>query len=71
MGERDRSGANEPNLSEVEHIKASSRYLRGTIIDSLAAPLTGSVTESDAQLLKFHQSEPDRGERRRAKQAAD
>ena len=41
-------------LSEQEQVKAASRYLRGTIPQSLANPLTGSVTESDGQLLKFH-----------------
>ncbi len=42
--------------SEMEHLKASSRYLRGTIAESLANPLTGSVAEGDAALLKFHGS---------------
>ena len=41
-------------LAEQEQVKAASRFLRGTIIESLADPLTGAVTESDAQLLKFH-----------------
>ena len=41
-------------LAEQEQVKAASRFLRGTIVESLANPLTGSVTESDAQLLKFH-----------------
>ena len=46
--------ANHANLSEVERIKAASRYLRGTIVESLANPLTGAVAEDDTQLLKFH-----------------
>jgi sulfite reductase (NADPH) hemoprotein beta-component len=41
-------------LSEAEQIKAGSRYLRGTIEQSLADPLTGAVAPVDAQLLKFH-----------------
>ena len=37
----------------AERVKAASRFLRGTIIESLADRVTGAVTE-DAQLLKFH-----------------
>ena len=44
----------EKPLSEVEHIKRNSRFLRGTIEVSLADPVTGAVTEEDRQLLKFH-----------------
>ena len=43
-------------LSTVEHIKTGSRLLRGTLVDSLADPLTGSLRESDQHLLKFHGS---------------
>ncbi|MFB6272748.1 MAG: assimilatory sulfite reductase (NADPH) hemoprotein subunit [Salinibacter sp.] len=43
-------------LSELEGIKSGSRYLRGTIEETLADPLTGSVPESDKQILKFHGS---------------
>jgi sulfite reductase (NADPH) hemoprotein beta-component len=42
------------NLSEAEILKASSRYLRGTIVESLADPLTGAVQPDDNNLLKFH-----------------
>ncbi|MGA2034665.1 MAG: assimilatory sulfite reductase (NADPH) hemoprotein subunit [Thermoguttaceae bacterium] len=42
------------NLSDAERLKAASRYLRGTITQSLADRLTGAVAEGDAQLLKFH-----------------
>jgi sulfite reductase (NADPH) hemoprotein beta-component len=42
--------------SDVEEIKRNSRYLRGTLKESLANPLTGSVTEEDNRLLKFHGS---------------
>lgn len=41
-------------LAPEEPLKAGSRHLRGTIADSLADPLTGSVNEDDAKLLKFH-----------------
>ncbi|MCC7463860.1 MAG: assimilatory sulfite reductase (NADPH) hemoprotein subunit [Gammaproteobacteria bacterium] len=40
--------------SEVEHIKATSRQLRGTIAAGLADPVTGSVNAFDNRLLKFH-----------------
>src|SRR5690606_14537933 len=44
----------EKPLSEVEHIKRNSRFLRGTIEASLADGVTGAVPEADRQLLKFH-----------------
>lgn len=40
----------------VEHIKESSNYLRGTIEEGLADPLTGAVADDDTQLTKFHGS---------------
>ena len=43
-----------PPPSAVEDIKAHSRLLRGTISNSLADPLTGALSEDDAQLIKFH-----------------
>jgi sulfite reductase (NADPH) hemoprotein beta-component len=45
-----------PALSEVEHIKARSNLLRGTLVDSLADPLTGAIAPADTQLIKFHGS---------------
>lgn len=42
--------------SDVEEIKKNSRYLRGTLKESLQDPLTGSVTEEDNRILKFHGS---------------
>ncbi len=42
------------NLTEVEGIKARSRHLRGTLIESLEDPLTGAIAEDDTQLSKFH-----------------
>lgn len=41
-------------LSATEAVKAGSRYLRGTIAESLADPLTGAISDSDALLTKFH-----------------
>jgi sulfite reductase (NADPH) hemoprotein beta-component len=46
--------SNESDLSPVEHIKKRSNYLRGTIVESLADPLTGALAEDDTQLTKFH-----------------
>jgi len=60
------------DLSPVERIKRDSRLLRGTLADSLADPLTGSIREDDTVLIKFHgsyqQDDRDvREERRRQK----
>jgi sulfite reductase (NADPH) hemoprotein beta-component len=60
------------NLTEVEHIKAASRHLRGTIADGLVDPLTGAIADPDTQLSKFHgiyqQDDRDiRSERKRQK----
>ncbi len=41
-------------FSEDEGLKARSRYLRGTIEESLADAATGAVSPEDAKLLKFH-----------------
>lgn len=40
----------------VEHIKEASRYLRGTIVEGLADPITGAIASDDTQLTKFHGS---------------
>ncbi len=40
--------------SEVERIKGASHLLRGTLLDSLADPVTGALHVDDVQLLKFH-----------------
>jgi sulfite reductase (NADPH) hemoprotein beta-component len=48
--------ATAPKLSEVEHVKIASRYLRGTIVDSLANRLTGALNPDDTHLIKFHGS---------------
>jgi len=45
-----------PPLSLVEAIKAASRRLRGTLVQSLADPITGAIAEADTQLIKFHGS---------------
>ncbi|MDW5375791.1 NADPH-dependent assimilatory sulfite reductase hemoprotein subunit [Halomonas sp. HP20-15] len=37
-----------------ERLKAESRYLRGSIEQSLADPITGALAPDDTQLTKFH-----------------
>lgn len=63
-------------LSEIEHIKTKSRFLRGTIDEGLADPTTGAISIPDTKLLKFHgsymQDDRDlRDERRRQKLEPD
>ncbi|MEM9480521.1 MAG: NADPH-dependent assimilatory sulfite reductase hemoprotein subunit [Verrucomicrobiota bacterium] len=59
-------------MSANEGIKTRSNYLRGTLLESLANGLTGSVSKDDTQLTKFHgiyqQDDRDiRAERRKKK----
>ena len=42
--------------SEVEHVKIASRYLRGSLVESLANRLTGALNPDDTHLIKFHGS---------------
>jgi sulfite reductase (NADPH) hemoprotein beta-component len=42
--------------SEVEHVKIASRYLRGTLAESLRNRLTGALNPDDTHLIKFHGS---------------
>src|SRR5262245_14791823 len=46
----------EKKLSANEYIKTRSNYLRGTIAEGIADLSTGSLSEDDQQLLKFHGS---------------
>jgi sulfite reductase (NADPH) hemoprotein beta-component len=41
-------------LSELEKIKYDSNFLRGTLVESLADPITGSMAFADTQISKFH-----------------
>jgi sulfite reductase (NADPH) hemoprotein beta-component len=41
-------------LNPNEIIKANSHYLRGTLKDSIADPVTGALSPDDAQISKFH-----------------
>jgi sulfite reductase (NADPH) hemoprotein beta-component len=43
-------------LDPAERLKYNSRHLRGTIEEGLADRATGSITEGDTKLLKFHGS---------------
>ena len=45
---------NIPTPSPIEVIKDNSNYLRGTINESLADPLTGGMQPTDQVLIKFH-----------------
>ncbi|AXK71413.1 assimilatory sulfite reductase (NADPH) hemoprotein subunit [Lysobacter sp. TY2-98] len=40
----------------VEDIKKNSRALRGTLLDSLADPITGAIADDDQTLIKYHGS---------------
>jgi len=44
----------EPKPLTNEDIKIASNFLRGTIAEGLADTTTGAISESDAQLTKFH-----------------
>jgi sulfite reductase (NADPH) hemoprotein beta-component len=41
-------------LSEVEKLKYDSNYLRGTLLESLADPITWAISPGDTQISKFH-----------------
>lgn len=59
------------NLSAVERIKQNSDALRGTLAEGLLDEITGSVSEDDQSLVKFHgmylQDDRDRREERAEK----
>ncbi|GAK09112.1 assimilatory sulfite reductase (NADPH) hemoprotein subunit [Geomicrobium sp. JCM 19038] len=55
--------ANENNVhiqngppSDVEEIKEKSNYLRGTLEETLANPITAGIPDEDNRLMKFHGS---------------
>ncbi len=45
-----------PSHTEVEHAKAKSDYLRGTLVQSLENGITGALFPDDTHLIKFHGS---------------
>ncbi|MCM3129610.1 MULTISPECIES: assimilatory sulfite reductase (NADPH) hemoprotein subunit [unclassified Paenibacillus] len=42
--------------SDVEDIKRQSNYLRGSLVETLKDPITGSIPEDDNRLMKHHGS---------------
>jgi sulfite reductase (NADPH) hemoprotein beta-component len=44
------------SVNPVETIKANSRLLRGSLLESLADPVTGALREADQTLIKYHGS---------------
>ena len=42
--------------SDVERIKRESDYLRGTLIESMAEPLSSGIPDDDNRLMKHHGS---------------
>lgn len=42
--------------SDVEEIKRRTNYLRGNLEEALQDPITGSITEDENRLMKFHGS---------------
>ena len=48
------SEQHQTDLPAAERIKRESRYLRGTLLDSLADPVTGALRDEDTHLSKFH-----------------
>ena len=42
--------------SDFERVKAASNFLRGGIVEGLADPITGAISDDDNKLLKFHGS---------------
>jgi sulfite reductase (NADPH) hemoprotein beta-component len=66
------SAAKEAKLHKNESIKDASNFLRGTLVEALADPLTGDIGADDAQLTKFHgiylqDDRDERSERRKKK----
>ncbi|MDQ0483675.1 assimilatory sulfite reductase (NADPH) hemoprotein subunit [Guptibacillus hwajinpoensis] len=56
--------------SEMENIKEKSDYLRGSLVESFADPITSSIPDAETKLLKFHGSymQDDRDLRQERKQ---
>lgn len=41
-------------LDPAETMKANSRYLRGTILESIADPVSGAMHKDDSKLIRYH-----------------
>jgi sulfite reductase (NADPH) hemoprotein beta-component len=44
------------NSSDIEILKDNSNFLRGSLVESFADPLTGAIREDDTQMIKYHGS---------------
>lgn len=72
MSDQQGNGSGPAARHKNEGLKEASRYLRGTLAEALADPLTGNVSAEDAQLTKFHgiylqDDRDERSERRKKK----
>lgn len=56
MSDNNLMSPNSAPHSDVEAIKRRSDYLRGTLSESLQDQITGSISEDDNRLMKFHGS---------------
>ncbi|GGA47810.1 assimilatory sulfite reductase (NADPH) hemoprotein subunit [Paenibacillus physcomitrellae] len=56
MSENHLLSKNSAPHSDVEEIKRNSNYLRGSLTETLADPITGSIPEDDNRLMKHHGS---------------
>ncbi|GKT11208.1 MAG: sulfite reductase (NADPH) hemoprotein beta-component [Thiomicrorhabdus sp.] len=44
------------NDSDIEILKDNSNFLRGSLVEGFADPLTGAIHEDDIQMIKYHGS---------------
>ncbi|MET3848339.1 assimilatory sulfite reductase (NADPH) hemoprotein subunit [Paenibacillus sp. OAE614] len=56
MSDNNLMSPNSAPHSDVEDIKRRSNYLRGSLVDTLKDPITGSIPEDDNRLMKHHGS---------------
>ncbi|MFD3257377.1 assimilatory sulfite reductase (NADPH) hemoprotein subunit [Paenibacillus lentus] len=56
MSDNNLMSPNSAPHSDVEDIKIRSNYLRGSLVETLEDPITGSIPEDDNRLMKFHGS---------------
>lgn len=56
MSENNLLSKNSAPHSDVEEIKRRSNYLRGSLVETLQDPITGSIPEDDNRLMKHHGS---------------
>ncbi|WP_145020887.1 assimilatory sulfite reductase (NADPH) hemoprotein subunit [Paenibacillus sp. Y412MC10] len=56
MSDNNLMSSNSAPHSDVEDIKRRSNYLRGSLVDTLKDPITGSIPEDDNRLMKHHGS---------------